>query len=87
MNYVCVCKNSIQANNKKKWEGELEPTIRVSRTPSGKVTCRSNRVGIVDSLGNVVATLESSSDGKPLISAGAKVALITEFDIINLEEK
>lgn len=87
MAYICVCKNAIQANNKKKWEGDLQPAIRVSNTPSGKVTLRSNAVGIVDSMGNIVAKVLTSTDGKPIISCGAKTAIITEYDIIELEEE
>ena len=87
MSYVCVCKNAIQANNKKKWEGELQPPIRVSNTPSGKVTMRSKVIGITDKDGNIVGKLLTSEDGKPIISAGAKVALVTEYDVVNLEEQ
>lgn len=47
---------------------------------------RSKRVGIVDANGDVVAVLGASEDGKPIISCGAKVALITEYDVVNLEE-
>ena len=83
MNYISVCKNVIAANNKK---GGVcpDPTIRVSRTPSGKVVKRSNSVGIVDKDGNVVARLEATTDGKPVIKCGAKVALITEYDVVEL---
>lgn len=85
MSYVCVCKNAIQSNNKKKWV-DPDPSIRVSRTPSGKVSMRSNRVGIVDSNGDVVAVLRASEDGKPIISCGAKVALITDYDVVDLDD-
>lgn len=85
MNFISICKNVIAKNNKKNWENP-DPTIRVSRTPSGKVVKRSNSVGIVDSQGNIVARLVSTTDGKPVISCGAKVALITDYDVIELEE-
>lgn len=85
MSFLSVCKNVIASNNKRNWENP-DPSIRVSNTKAGKVTMRSNRVGIVDKNGNVVAQLVATTDGKPVISCGAKVGLITEYDAINLEE-
>jgi hypothetical protein len=41
MNYVSVCKNVISSHNKKNWENP-DPAIRVSKTPSGKVTKRGS---------------------------------------------
>lgn len=81
MSYVSVCKNTIGTNNKKGWVCPA-PTIRVSNTPSGKVTARAHTVGIVDANGNVVARLVATKDGKPVIKCGAKVALITEFPVV-----
>lgn len=86
MNYVSVCKQVIAQNNKKKWV-DPAPTIRVSKTPSGKVVKRSNAVGIVDKDGNIVAKLVATTDGEPVIKCGAKVALITDFDVIELPQK
>lgn len=86
MNYVSVCKNVIGSNNKKDWVNP-DPTIRVSKTPSGKVTKRAHSVGIVDADGNIVARLVATEDGKPVIKCGAKVALITEYDVIDLDEE
>lgn len=83
MPYISVCKNVIQANNKKGWI-DPDPTIRVSNTPSGKVTTRSHQVGILDKDGNIVARMIATEDGKPVISCGAKVALVTEYDIVDL---
>lgn len=85
MSYVSVCKNKIASNNKKKWV-DPEPTIRVSNTPSGKVVKRAHRIGIVDSEGNVVARMLATEDGEPVIKCGAKVALITEYDVVELNE-
>jgi hypothetical protein len=84
--YISVCKNVIASNNKKSWI-DPEPTIRVSKTPSGKVTNRVHSVGIVDSRGNVVAKMIATQDGKPVIKCGAKVALITEYDIVELDDE
>lgn len=81
MNFISVCKNLIASNNKRNWE-KPEPTIRVSKTPSGKVTMREHSVGIVDAQGNVVAKMVATQDGKPVIKCGAKVALITKYDVI-----
>ncbi len=81
--YITVCKNVIAQNNKKDWV-DPEPVIRVSKTPAGKVVMRSNRIGIVDSTGALVAELIATEDGKPIISCGAKVALITQHDVIDL---
>jgi hypothetical protein len=81
--YISVCKNVIAQNNKKGWV-DPTPTIRVSRTPSGKVTNRANSIGILDKDGNIVARMVATTDGKPVISCGAKVALITEYDVVEL---
>lgn len=84
MSLVCVCKNKIAANNKRKWV-DPEPTIRVSETPHGKVTLRSNEIGITDKDGNVVAKLVATTDGNPIIGCGAKVALITDYPVTDLD--
>lgn len=83
-NFISVCKNKIQSNNKRNWV-DPEGTIRVSRTKSSKAHLYSNRVGIVDSEGNIVATIISSTDGKPVVNCGAKVGIITEFPVVNME--
>lgn len=79
MNYVSVCKNVIASNNKRGWV-DPDPAIRVSATPSGKVTKRSHTLNILDKDGNVVAKVVSSTDGNPVIKCGAKVAIITEYE-------
>jgi len=84
-NYVSVCKNVIASNNKNGWV-DPKPTIRVSRTPSGKVTNRAHKIGIVDADGNIVARMLATEDGAPVIKCGAKVALITEYETVNLED-
>ncbi len=78
MPYISVCKNVIGSNNKNNWV-DPKPAIRVSNTPSGKVTQRAHTVSIMDAQGNEVAKIVSSTDGKPVISCGAKVAIITEY--------
>lgn len=83
MSHVSVCKNVIAKNNKRGWL-DPEPAIRISRTASGKVVGRSHEIGIVDKDGNIVARLISTIDGKPVISCGAKVALVTDFDVVTL---
>lgn len=83
MSHVSVCKNVIAKNNKKGWK-DPDPTIRISNSKSGKVIQRANKIGIVDKDGNVVARLLATEDGKPVISCGAKVALITEYDVVSL---
>lgn len=77
--YVSVCKQVIGSNNKKGWV-DPAPAIRVSRTPSGKVQQRAHTLLIKDKEGEVVAKVVSSTDGKPVIKCGAKVAIITEYD-------
>ena len=79
MNYISICKNVIYSNNKQKWV-DPKPAIRVSNTPSGKVQKRAHTLAIKDKNGEIVARVVSSQDGKPVISCGAKVAIITEFD-------
>ena len=85
MTHISICKNVIQSNNKRNWE-DPNPTIRCSTSKAGKVILRSNHVGIVDSKGNIVAEILSTTDGKPVISCGAKVGLITKYDVVNLED-
>ncbi len=80
MNYVSVCKNVIASNNKRNWV-RPDPAIRVSDTVAGKVVLRGHEIGIFDRLGNLVARLISSTDGKPVIKCGAKVALLTEYPV------
>lgn len=83
MSYVSVCKNIIAQNNKRGWK-DPSPTIRVSQTPSGRVVNRAHGVGIVDKNGTVVARLIATQDGNPVISCGARVALITNYDVVSL---
>lgn len=78
-NFISVCKNVIGSNNKKGWK-DPDPAIRVSRTPSGKVTARAHTLAIKDKDGNVVARIVSTTDGEPVIKCGAKVAIITEYE-------
>jgi len=85
MSCVSVCKNIIASNNKRGWRNPL-PTIRVSKTPSGKVSARAHTIGIVDKNGVVVAKLVATKTGKPIIKCGARVALITNYDILILDE-
>lgn len=73
----------IASNNKANWVNP-KPAIRVTKTPSGKVTSRHHKVGIVDKDGNIVAKVLSTTDGKPVISCGAKVAIDTEYEIVEL---
>jgi len=80
---INVCKNVIQSNNKRKWV-DPDPAIRVATSKCGKVTIRSSRIGIVDKDGNVVAEVRSTIDGKPIVKCGAKVAVFTEYDAIDL---
>ena len=76
--YISVCKQVIASNNKKGWV-DPDPAIRVGRTKSGKAIKRAHTLAIKDAQGNTVATILSSTDGKPVISCGAKVAIIAEY--------
>lgn len=80
MSYISVCKNVIARNNKRGWV-DPSPAIRVSRTPSGsgKSVERGNEVRIVDKDGGVVATIFSTTDGRPVLKCGAKVAIHTVY--------
>ncbi len=80
MSVLTICKNVIASNNKRGWE-DPEPAIRIANTKSGKVVNRKNTVDIKDKDGNVVATLMSTIDGKPLVKCGAKVALFTKYPV------
>lgn len=84
MSFISVCKNVIYSNNKKNWV-DPQPAIRVSNTPSGKVTQRAHTLAIKDSQGNIVARIVSTKDGNPVIKCGAKVAIITEYETEILE--
>ncbi len=79
MSYISVCKNVIASNNKKDWK-DPSPAIRVSNTPGGRVTQRAHTLAIKDKEGNTVARIVSTTDGKPVIKCGAKVAIITEYE-------
>lgn len=80
MNYISVCKNVIQSNNKKGWIN-ADPAIRISRTKSGKAVARGFTVAIKDAAGNTVARIHTTKDGKALIKAGAKVVIETLYDV------
>lgn len=86
MSFISICKNVIASNNKRNWVNP-QPAIRVSNTKAGKVVNRSNHIGIVDENGNIVAEIISTTDGKPVISCGAKVGLVTKYETVDLEEK
>lgn len=79
MSYISFCKNVIASNNKRGWR-QPDPAIRVSRTPSGKVTHRAHTLSIKDKDGVEVARIISTQDGNPVIKCGAKVAIVTEFE-------
>lgn len=79
MAMVSVCKQVIASNNKAGWV-DPSPAIRVSNTPSGRVTQRAHVLAIKDKDGNTVAKVVSSTDGKPVIKCGAKVAIITDYN-------
>lgn len=80
MSVVTVCKNVIASNNKNGWKNP-EPAIRIANTRSGKVIDRKNVVEIKDKNGETVATLESTTDGNPIVKCGAKVALFTKYKV------
>lgn len=82
--HISICKNVIASNNKRNWKNP-DPAIRVSTSKSGKVIKRSNHIGILDKDGNIVAEVISTTDGKPVISCGAKVGLMTKYEVIDLE--
>ncbi len=84
-NYVSVCKNVIGSNNKRNWV-DPDPCIRVSRTPSGRVSQRAHSLGIVDANGNIVARIISTTTGLPVIKCGAKVAIITDYETVSLDD-
>lgn len=79
MNYVSVCKNVIASNNKRKWI-DPDPAIRVSKAQSGKAIRRAHTLSIKDANGNEVARIISTQDGNPIIRAGAKVVIVTEYE-------
>lgn len=84
MNVISVCKNVIAGNNKRGWV-DPEPAVRIAKNKSGSATDRAHSVAIVDKNGDVVARILSSKDGKPVVKCGAKVAIITEFDVVRID--
>lgn len=80
MNLISVCKNVIMRNNKNGWVNP-EPPIRISHTATGKAIAHAHVVHIKDSVGNRVASLITTKDGTPLLKCGAKVALLTDYDV------
>ena len=85
MSVISVCKNIIASNNKRHWI-DPDPAIRVSNTKSGKVIMRTNCLKIVDREGREVGRVISSIDGNPVVSCGAKVAILTKYPVENLDE-
>lgn len=83
-NYISVCKNVIMSNNKRKWV-DPEPSIRVASSRSGKAQTRGFIVAIKDKEGNVVAKIITTKDGNPILKCGAKVAIMTEYDVEVIE--
>lgn len=45
----------------------------------------TRKIGIVDANGKIVARLISTQSGEAIISCGAKVALITDYEVVNLD--
>jgi hypothetical protein len=82
-NYISVCKNVIMSNNKRGWE-DPDPAIRVSTSPSGKAVDHCFEAGILDENGKIVARIITTKDGTPVLKSGAKVAIVTEYPVINL---
>lgn len=83
-NFITVCRNVIAANNKRDWVNP-SPSIRVSNSKTGKATKRGHKISIKDDQGNEVARIVSTTDGKPVLKCGAKVAIITEHEVEILE--
>ena len=84
MNVISVCKNVIQSNNKRGWV-DPQPAVRIAKNKSGSATDRAHSVAIVDKNGDVVARIISSQDGQPVVKCGAKVAIITEYDVVKID--
>ena len=80
MSVVTVCKNVIQSNNKRGWVNP-EPAIRIANTRSGKATERGSLVAIKDREGNEIAWIATTTDGKPIVKCGAKVAITTKYPV------
>ena len=77
---LTVCKNTIASNNKRKWENPA-PAIRIAKTKSGKYTDHAHTLDILDKEGNVVASILTTQDGKPIVKCGAKVAIETKYPV------
>lgn len=77
MTVITVCKNVIASNNKRGWV-DPDPAIRVATSKSGKVTGRYHSLVIRDPDNGIVARIESTIDGKPVVKCGAKVAIFVE---------
>lgn len=78
MTVITVCKNVIAANNKRGWK-DPAPAIRLGKTAGGPAEDHAHKVAILDRVGNVVALLESTTDGQPIVKCGAKVAITTLY--------
>jgi hypothetical protein len=78
MSIITVCKNVIASNNKQGWK-DPSPAIRISKSSGGAATGRAHEVAIMDKAGNVVATIQSTMDGQPIVKCGAKVAITTVY--------
>lgn len=78
MAVITVCKNVIASNNKRHWENP-DPAIRVATSKSGKISGRGHTVFIKDRYGEIVATIDSTINGNPIVKCGAKVAITTVY--------
>lgn len=84
MNVLTVCKNVIAGNNKRNWV-DPQPAVRIAKNKRGSATDRAHSVAIVDKNGDIVARIISTRDGNPVVKCGAKVAIITEYDVVNID--
>ena len=81
MSFISVCKNVIASNNKREWV-DPDPAIRISASSGGKAIEHGHIVDVCDKDGNSVAIIYSSTDGKPVLKCGAKVAIVTRYPAV-----
>lgn len=82
--YISINKLKIAENNKTGWVNKF-PTIRVSKTKSGKGTYGS-KILLLDKNGDLVAEIYQTPDGSALLSCGAKVVIKTHNCLVQVHE-
>lgn len=84
MHWVSINKHRIAKNNKGKWVDPV-PCIRISDGKNKPPISYVSDLLVVDEGGRPVAWLVTTSTGEPVLKCGAKVALVTLYDTVEVK--